>query len=341
MLIFAESWENVSLTADATARGWTIGANIIFNNTDGRNGGKAAKHGGGAGGTLSRLVNHGTSLLRSAFWFKAGAVFATEDWLLMYNNAAATQSGGIKLNTDGKLRAYSWGTTPGLVASGAINIITGNYVYIEIEALFADSGGSLKVWINGSLDINFSGDTLASGTVSVDRLTYNIKGNSDTKYVDDILIWDDSGSGLIGNLGGKAYTMSVIRPTSDVTAEFTRSTGASNFGTVDEAALSATDYNESSTVGHVDLYGCSDLSGVSSSAEILGVVVESAISNLGAGAINAKLLADIGGTTVEGSAIAVPSAVTVVQELFTTKPGGGAWTPSDVNAGRFGIKVAA
>ena len=94
-------------------------------------------------------------------------------------------------------------------------------------------------------------------------------------------------------------------------------------------------------MGHVDPYGCSDLSGVSSSAEVLGVVVESAISNPGAGAINAKLLADIGGTTVEGSAIAVPSAVTVVQELFTTKPGGGVWTPSDVNAGRFGIKVAA
>jgi hypothetical protein len=31
---------------------------------------------------------------------------------------------------------------------------------------------------------------------------------------------------LTGNLGGKAYTMTVIRPTSDVIADFTRSTEA-------------------------------------------------------------------------------------------------------------------
>ena len=55
-------------------------------------------------------------------------------------------------------------------------------------------------------------------------VTY-IKEQNNT-YIDDILIWDDAGSGLTGNLGGKAYTMTVIRPTSDVIADFTRSTEA-------------------------------------------------------------------------------------------------------------------
>lgn len=335
-LIFAESFANITSSSDGTGRGWTLGASTTFP-SEGRNGGTCLKN-AGASGTARRSISNGSSLIRTAFWYKASAAPSSENFVVSFSNVALTQSGGIKVNTDGKLRAYSWGTSPALLASGAINLATSTYVYIEVEAYFADSGGSMKVWVNGVLDINFSGDSLASGTVSLDIVQYQALTAS-SAWIDDILLWNDAGSGLTGNLGGKAYTMTVLRPTSDVTTDFTRSTGATNYGTVDETVLNDTDYNDSATSGHVDLYGFSD-TGLAGSTAVLGVVVEAVVANPGGGTIDYKLLSDIGGTTVEGTQRTAPAGETVIHELFMTKPGGGAWTATNVDAGRFGIKVA-
>jgi hypothetical protein len=334
-LRFAESCDNGS---DMAGRGWGTTFALGFTTNAGKTGGGAFSYTGGDGSALFyRTVSMGTALARCAMWMKWGGTPGSDKPFIRWTNAAATQFGGVGIATTGVLKVYPWNTSwASALATGTINVCDGGWHYVESECYFADASGSLKVWVDGTLDINFSGDTLTTGTVSQDRIYFGDGvGNA---YKDDILIWDDSGSDLTGNLGGKAYLMKVLRPTSDASVQFTRSTGATNWSLVDEATLATSDYVEDGTSGHIDRYGFAD-TGLTTEA-VKAVVVEAVAANPGAGSISCKILSELSGTTDESASISVPAVTSVLQAAFVTKPGGGAWAMTNVDSATFGIKVA-
>jgi hypothetical protein len=337
-LRFAEHCDNATSTAGIVSRGWSGTTYAGFTTTGGRTGGGGLANNTTDGTTIGwyRTMSLGNGLVRTAMWFKATMLPPAESWLVRWSNAALNQHGGIKVATTGVVKAFAWSSgSPAAAGTGTINVCDGGWHYIETECYFADSGGSLKVWTDGSAEINVSGDTLDSGTVALDVLRVCMPVAS--SYIDDLLVWDDTGSGLTGNLGGKALIMKTLRPTSDAGVQFTPSTGA-NYACVDDVALATSDYVEDGTSGHLDRYGFAD-TGLTSET-VKAVIVEALAANPGAGAISLKLLSELSSTTDESAAMALAGATGVFQNAFTTKPGGGAWAMANIDAATFGIKVA-
>jgi hypothetical protein len=166
-----------------------------------------------------------------------------------------------------------------------------------------------------------------------------VTGHASNAYLDDLLLWTDvdNGDGWTTNLGGGVRLLKTVRPTSDASVQFTRSTGSTSYTLVDEQTLATSDYVESGTDGHIDRYGFADhgLTGVTPH----GVIVETVAVNLGAGAINVALVAELSGTLAESPPVDLPGANKTYQWHFGAKPGGGSWSLSDIDAATFGIKA--
>ena len=349
-LIFAEhcdSWASLG-TASAEARGWMeygspSGSSIYA--TGGVTGGGSIRRDNANDnyprGWYREVTGVTASSVHSALWFKCSNA-GTGSYA--YYLSRVTVGG----NYCGILSKVSGATTMGLVvpvgASGTLagscttNVCDNGWHYLEIEIVLHTSAGTAKMWVDGALEVNFSGAT-ASSSAPLAVTRWQVGGHASSSYLDDLILWTDTdnGDGWTTNLGGGVRIFKTVRPTSDAAVEFTRSTGATSYTLVDEQSVSSTDYVESGTDGHIDRYGFADhgLADVTPH----GVIVETHASNPGAGAINVALVAKLSSTIAEGPGVDVPGAYTVFQRHFPEKPGGGSWSLSDIDAATFGIKA--
>lgn len=287
-LRFAESFDNATNGTGITSRGWTFTTYCSFTSSGGRTGGGGITNITSSGTTTGayRTMNLGGDLVRTALWWKATTPVGGGSWMIRWSNAAAGQHGGVQTDAGGHVLAIPWGSGAAAtaIATGSINVCDGGWHYIETECLFAAAGGSFKVWVDGTLEVAVAGDTLDSGTVSLDVLRVCV--SIDTSAIDDVLVWDDTGADLTGDLGGRTYLMQTLRPTSDAGVQFARSTGSANYACVDEAQLSTTDYVEDGTSGHVDRYGYGFGDTGLTSEAVKAVIVEAVAANPGAGSIS-------------------------------------------------------
>lgn len=130
------------------------------------------------------------------------------------------------------------------------------------------------------------------------------------------------------------------RPTSDSSVAWTKSTGASNFGVVDEAGYDITDYNSSATLNQEDLYGLADYDWITPiySVQIaaLGVLASGTSASLKA---SMKSSATTLRTT---TGIALAALVAEAHIVSDTDPNGSiAWGTSGVNALTGGMQLSA
>jgi hypothetical protein len=348
-LIFLEHCDNWNATASFTARGWTSSGSA--------SGGSAHLTGGRfGGGSLVRTLGNdhytrgwyrdfspsvSVPVVHSAFWFLSTVSSSADLSHAHYINRATiggNACGVFTATTDVLFRlTVPIGAGGTIVGTAATNACDGGWHYIEYEIVLHQTTGTAKLWIDGQLDVTFSGPTCsAAPPLALTRwlVALHAPGN-----MDDMLIWDDTdiGDGWVGNLAGGARGFKTIRPTSDAAVQFTPSSGSSNYALVNEQLAATAGYVESGTDGHSDRYGFAahGLSDVTPT----GVIVETLASNPGAGAINVKMLAELSATEIESAARDVPGGYTILHGAFPTKPGGGAWSLADIDSATFGIKV--
>lgn len=234
------------------------------------------------------------------------------------------------------------------VAVGNIPIADGQWHHIEIEYVAHTSTGSVKVWIDGILDIDLSGiDTsdAASGDVTTftrvmmcGSMNNSGSGQSDGR-VDDLLVWDDSGSDFTGHLTSPHRLRNVLVNAAGDSAQFTPNTGA-NDAAVDEATNDDdTTYVESATVGHIDLYNIGDITGTGIGT-IKAVIVETIAKDTAAVATHRGKLKS-SSTVADGTTSAtMANSYRKYQSIFFKDPNGTIdWTESSVEAAQIGQEV--
>lgn len=118
----------------------------------------------------------------------------------------ATRHVGLAVNADGTISLYR-GTVATILATGTYILTTGTAYLINIYANINDSTGSVVVKINGTTDINFSGDTRNAGAVGqIDTITFGYDSTANTVYgsgyFDDIVVKTDDYPGDV-RVGGK------------------------------------------------------------------------------------------------------------------------------------------
>jgi hypothetical protein len=248
-------------------------------------------------------------------------------------------SGTIELMVyydNGVFKLYR-GPVTTLLATGTGTFAPGIYHHIEVKATVADSGGTCEVRIDGSVQINFTGDTRqsSSGTAGIDRIGF--VGGGSLGYWDDVYVLDTSGSVANNFLGD--CRINTLAPTSDSSVQFTRSTGASNYLCVDEGRYNSdTDYVESATVGHIDKYGYQDLAaGV---ATVYGVQAICWARKTDATTRTMRQNIYSNASTSAQTAFTLSTSYAPFAHIATLNPDGSVqWTPTTVNAALAGIEV--
>lgn len=261
------------------------------------------------------------------------------------NNADAVDHVTLKVQTDGSIRVYR-GTTAGtLLGSSAAGVVRtdGSWQYIEMKATLSDSTGVVVVRVDETVVVNLSGqDTKNGGSGAVfDDVWFQAPTGTN---LDDIYVCNGAGSTNTDFVG--AVRIEYLKPNGNGNSSgMTNSAGTStnNYSYVDDADTGAgTDYVESDTAK--DTYAFTNSTQPTGNS-VKGVLAWAFAQKTDAGARGLDAVARSGGT--ETSTAMTPAVSTDTGLLnginkwqyavFETKPGGGSWTVSDVNAAEFGI----
>lgn len=228
------------------------------------------------------------------------------------------------------------------LAKGTTIIPQATWNYIEIQATIADSGGTVKVRLNGATtnEIDFTGDTKNAGTsTNIDQVVLLTSGSGSTARFDDVYVLNSTGSSNTTFLGD--IRVHALSPNNNGTySQLTGSDGnqTDNYQLVDEKPFSSSDYVGSPTVGLRDTYALADLPAVS---QIFGLQNNFIGAKSDATSGNAKSALLINSTLYYGATRALGTSYVAYSDIYDTNPNTlTAWTSTVVNSMEAGMEVA-
>lgn len=197
------------------------------------------------------------------------------------------------------------------------------WIRITYDAKIDNAAGWFKVWINGELAFNYSGNT---GNVDLDevRIGTSVQGsiNSVTWFYDDIYVDDTTGESSPANCPPHYRYPAVLPDGVGNYSQWTPSAG-NNWQCVDERPPSEADYVDIGAVDQFDSYTMTGFTlgtgkSIDSVIPIGYVKRDEATEEIALGTRYAA-------TDLVGSDQAPGAASDYFWERQTTKPGGGAW----------------
>ena len=269
-----------------------------------------------------------------------GGLSGEDDFLRIYTDDDSRAD--IRVDSSGRIvvRRLDATSSNSPAATGIVNIADGNWHHIELELVFDNSNGVIKLWVDGIADISETTiDSLSDGTFGtngIDIIELHGYANSANSFWDDVVCWDDEGS-FTGQLGQHRFDL--LTPNADgTTTDFTTSTGVDHHALVDETPANDSDYVESGTSTEKDLFEYTDLSVTPNS--IAGVLVNTRAFNPDIGAISMNMVARSNTTEADSPNRSLTSSARLYQHFFDQDPDTtSAWTKTGIDSAEFGVKV--
>ena len=215
--------------------------------------------------------------------------------------------------------------------------------YVEIKGLINAGAGTVELRVNGAVVMNLGSlNTLGGVSAAWDGVRIFTTGPNaaiDTT-MDDLVVWDTSGSNNNDFLGDVAVLLSQPQAGNGANTGLTPSTGSDHGALVDEATQNAdTDYNSGSTAGVKDTYAMTD---VSVTGSVKAVVVDLIARKDVTGLKQVCPVYRIGGADYDGSTLNCGTQYAGLRQVFESSPAtSAAWTVSEVNGAELGMKVVA
>lgn len=343
-LLWIEGFETFGTTNgnDMTGLRQKYTTDGVFGNLlvqDGRVGGKSCQW-TNAARTLTTPNFGNKQTLVVGFGFKA-ATYSGNVEVLRFLESTATSGVHVTLQVtstgEWELRRGTGSGSTIATTSGAA-ISTGTWGYVELKMKIGNAGvGSYELRVNGiNVLSDADEDTQNSGAAYTQQVMFRGGGSSTAFQLDDIYILDTSGS-LNNDFLGSQKVVALYPNGAGDSTQFTPSTG-NNYAAVDEnPANDDTDYVESGTSGHLDLYSFDNPSLVN----VKGVQINARLRESDGTPFSAYLVAKSGSTQSDGSSIAIGSAtyLTKTRVLETNPDTSAAWTDSELDSAQFGVKV--
>lgn len=280
----------------------------------------------------SNLTTNATMVVGFAYYYTA-----TYQARIVTLYDGAQQGVNLRQATGGELAVYRDGTL--LATTSGLGLQTGTWYWIELKVVCGDSG-SYELRVGGINKLSASGvDTKAGSNDYHTRVGWIGPANG-AMYIDDIYILDGSGSANNDFLGNVKVV--AIVPDGDVSGyqDFTPSAGSDHYALVDENPVNDdTDYVESGTTGHKDLWTYVAASGLGTT--IAGIQINTMVRETDAESFSLKTLIKSDTTEDEGAGEVIGStSYKMLKRISETDPAtAAAWTSSGVNAAQFGVKV--
>lgn len=290
----------------------------------GRYGGKVLYLEEDTAGSVSIMVSPVGSTLAVAAHYKVSASSGTVE--LLIDGAGPllerTSSGGLRVRDGAGVELVS--------ADGALPDDTWGWV----EVVFAPT--AISLYLEGDLIGSYSGAYTYPDVGSLALLDGGV-GNGDT-WVDDILVWDDSGS-YFNTFGILPRRIQLLEPSADGKYSQWVSQGSDpNWASVNAPDWAGGDGVQATEDGQRDSYRLSDLA--SSPGLIDAVVVKVRAESTGGTHAALKVLSILG-TEAQSSPIPVPSSPGPLKSTLYTDPNGVSWTSTTVRETEFGINLVA
>lgn len=348
MLRIIEGWDHINDTTEMSRKGWNFPwtqDNAMAISASGRfSGSQSARkyRTGGNGGQYVQTLYKDLPSNEDILY--AGAAIYLYSWSSMSTGMHFYDGGtaqiGVKITSSGQLQALrggNSGTSLGITATSLV--LPGSWVHIGIEVKIDNSVGYIKVWLNGELLLNLTGqDTQISANAYANRFQFDIQAYDDV-LIDDVYMGDDTGSYNISWLGDRrVYT---IYPNGDGNvADWTANTG-NDWDAVNDSGGPDDDttYIASSTVDQKALVTLPDLPSNVTALNAIQITHYSRKDDSTTRAL--KALVRSGGSDYEVSAAQyLASTYGFFSYLSEEDPQDSTqWTKSDVDAAEFGVIV--
>lgn len=285
-----------------------------------------------------------TWILGLALRLEGGYVDAANCRVFTLYDAGSSQMDLRFESGTGKLQITRNGTQLGSTATAAL--LLNVWHYIEFKVTIHNSTGIAIARVNGVDVINVSGaDTQATANATADRIHFAEKattGGSFNWHVDDIYACDGTGSAPANDFLGDVRVSAIFPNANGTTSQLDGSDGnqIDNYLLVDETVPDDdTTYAESADIGDKDTYNYGSLP--SSSGTVYGIQLLPRARKTDAGTRKIATIARHSGVEVDSADVTLSTSYVTTKEIRETKPGGGAWSVSDINAAEFGVKVTA
>lgn len=331
---FMDSFDHYA-TADILAKyNSVVGSNTI--SAVGRNGTNGYNINSNSG-TLGKVLDSQATWITGIAW-KNNASAISQAVLLFYDGATLH----MDLYFDITTTFFSVRRNGTVLATGTTPIVSGRFYFLELKITIADAGGVAQLKINGTTDINFTGDTRNGANASADRFFIGLAGTTNVAMIiDDLYVCDGTGSSptndFLGDIRVQALFPNGNGNSSQLVGSDSNSTD--NYLLVDETAPAVADYVQSNTVSDKDTYTMTDLT--PTAGTVYGVQVLPYAAKTDAGVRSIASVARVSATEVDSADKTLSVSAQYLPDVRETKPGGGVWTISDVNSAEFGVKVTA
>lgn len=230
------------------------------------------------------------------------------------------------------------------LGTGTKTIIPGIWYYIEWKVKIDNTTGTVEVRVDGVPDIGplSSQDTqnTANATANQVQLGRSDGGFTVSLLADDFYACDGTGGSPTDDFLGDVRCEALFPSGNGNSSQWVNSaaTSVNNYSYVDETTPDGdSTYVESSVVGDKDTYVFTNLS--PTSGTVYGVQPVPYARKTDAGARSFCTVARLSGTETDSADDVLSVSYLYYPDVRETKPGGGAWTISDVNSAEFGNKV--
>jgi hypothetical protein len=292
-------------------------------------------------GVIWTVPNIGTRYLGMG-WFLP-ALPSAEGNLFQFTATPPTTLGGvasdgvrITVDNTGTVRIRQNSTNAVLVTSAAYAVSANTQYWCSVSC--NPNSGWVTFALNGTvictatLGINFPLQYVSFASAGVSSVGQNI-------VVDDLVSYSSDGTDTASTLvPARSVWTSLPNAVGDQT-QWSRIGGAvANWASVDGQAYQTTTYNTTSQSGTFDYYNITDLPGAPTTID--GVVVTACARKEDSGTRDLKLHARVNGVDDVSSpfVLTTGAAFWYLSATFTSAPGGGAWTATDVNLCQLGLE---
>lgn len=322
--------------AATAANKLTLGSNATIDTSGGR-------QGAGTGALAFTASVVGTSYIAfggnySEIWlgfaFQVGSNASIETRLLGVLSNDGSQQVMIHVNNTNQLYITRGLST--IIGVGSAVLPSSGWAFIEMYLKVANSGGRCDVYINGTLDITYTGDTQNSASVaSVNRCGFRYGRNYDSK-IDDFYVLDALTAPHQTRLGDCRVDTLYTTANGDVNS-WTPSVG-SNYQNTDERPPDGdTTYNETDTPGAKDLFDMTDLA---QDTDVLAVQVSAYTRKTDTADLYARLGTKTNGVEYWSAEQGMSADYAYLMKMFEQNPYSHIdWTRTTLNAAQFGIAL--
>jgi len=263
-----------------------------------------------------------------------------EALLQFYDDVTSTVQVTISIqfsNVSGKFNLYAYrGTTAGTLLATASNVIPAAFFWCHVSVMCTvdPTNGRVKVNIDGTNVIDFTGNTQNTANTRIDRV--RIPGvATNTYYCDNWII----ATGLPTDPMLPEIRVYAQFPTGNDAVQFAVTGSAANWSAVNESGPNGdTSYTYSSTVGQQDTFTFSAPS-IGATVHALQVCYDARRDDAGPRAMRAVVKPT---TTAydSGADDTLTSTYYIYKKIWMTNPEtAAAWTPAQATAAKFGYKL--